>query len=291
MNVTRLLNDEKKIVWCSDIHLNFIPDPRDRIKFYKDLVKQKGDLYLITGDIAESNSLPVYLQELRCFISIYDMKYVLGNHDYYGGSVKQVRMSQRDHPSYLSRISKVLNDGKTLLVGQDMWADAQYGDPETFFRNHNVMSDWRLIEDFKGYWYKGPEFIKKKMLQLAKRDVLSLKKKLKKYVTKDIKQVIIATHVPPFEECHNYQGKRSTPEMMPFWTCKVFGDFLLKFAKKHTTLKILVLSGHTHDAAEYQPLPNLLCRVAASEYRYPRVAGIIHVDALFKLERPNYEND
>lgn len=38
---------------------------------------------------------------------------------------------------------------------------------------------------------------------------------------------------------------------------------------------LLVLCGHTHSEANYQPLRNLMVRVGKAEYRYPEVQEVI----------------
>ena len=65
---------------------------------------------------------------------------------------------------------------------------------------------------------------------------------------------------------------------LPFYSCKATGDVLLKFANEHPEIKVLVLCGHTHSAAEYQPLPNLLVKCGGSEYYHPKINEILEFD-------------
>jgi hypothetical protein len=86
---------------------------------------------------------------------------------------------------------------------------------------------------------------------------------------------IVLTHIPPFEEVCLYGGKRSNKDYLPFYSCKATGDVLLAFAKEYPTINIIVLCGHTHSAAEYQPLPNLLVKCGKSEYYRPKIQEIL----------------
>ena len=78
-----------KLAWLTDLHLNFI-NTKERISFYQTIVDAKIDAILLTGDPAEASSICDILWEMAQTIAkpIY---FVLGNHDYYKGSVAQVR--------------------------------------------------------------------------------------------------------------------------------------------------------------------------------------------------------
>ena len=78
-----------KLVWLTDIHLNFI-NSGELDNFCNKITSIHPDGVLIGGDIGEAPSLTNLLitleQKLRC--PIY---FVLGNHDYYHGSICDVR--------------------------------------------------------------------------------------------------------------------------------------------------------------------------------------------------------
>src|SRR5262245_17674903 len=121
-----------KLAWLTDIHLNFLED-NERQKFYQEIVNTKCDGVLISGDIAEAPCLAEILTEMADYIDkpIY---FVLGNHDYYRGQIKEVRdamtalTKENENIIWLpaSGIQKLDND--TLLLGQDGWADGRLGD-------------------------------------------------------------------------------------------------------------------------------------------------------------------
>ena len=77
-----------KLIWLTDIHINFL-DKDERLQFYQKIIRKKCDAILISGDIAEGNSVVDLLTEMADTIQkpIY---FVLGNHDYYFSSVAAV---------------------------------------------------------------------------------------------------------------------------------------------------------------------------------------------------------
>lgn len=80
-----------KLAWVTDIHLNFL-ESADRKRFYQDIVATKSNAILVSGDIAEAQTISDTLEEMAQHIAkpIY---FVLGNHDYYQSSVENVRQA------------------------------------------------------------------------------------------------------------------------------------------------------------------------------------------------------
>ena len=123
-----------KIAWLTDLHLNFL-EKQERIDFYQTVIESKADVIFISGDSAEAPSISDLLAEMKQIISkpIY---FVLGNHDFYRGSVGSVRedmtrLTQAVEGLYwlpASGIHKLTND--VLLVGTDGFADGRYGNYE-----------------------------------------------------------------------------------------------------------------------------------------------------------------
>ena len=76
--------------------------------------------------------------------------FVLGNHDYYGGSIEGTRTVARGlsgNLRWLHSAGIVQLNRETALVGHEGWYDAQYGDP---MGSRVWMSDFDLIEDLRG---------------------------------------------------------------------------------------------------------------------------------------------
>lgn len=78
-----------QLAWLTDIHLNFLKVEM-RQKLYANILATACDALLISGDIAEAPSLTDLLCEMAVQIKkpIY---FILGNHDYYRGTVGDVR--------------------------------------------------------------------------------------------------------------------------------------------------------------------------------------------------------
>lgn len=120
-----------KLAWVTDVHLNFL-ESADRKRFYQDVVATKSNAVLISGDIAEAPTISEILEEMTQHIDkpIY---FVLGNHDYYQSSVKNVsqritQLSQANSPiNWLPETGLVQLNKDTLLLGEDCWADGRYG--------------------------------------------------------------------------------------------------------------------------------------------------------------------
>ena len=80
-----------RVVWLTDIHLNFIG--HDRIEaFCRDICAVRPNAILISGDIGEAANVDGYLQRLEASLQM-PIYFVLGNHDYYGSSLTVVRFA------------------------------------------------------------------------------------------------------------------------------------------------------------------------------------------------------
>jgi metallophosphoesterase superfamily enzyme len=121
-----------KLLWLTDIHLNFLEENK-RMSFYRELIETDSDGVVISGDIAEATSVEPILKEMASTIQkpIY---FVLGNHDYYRGSINDLRNKMtsitKDEPFLCwlpaSGPQKLNND--VVLLGYDCFADGRYGD-------------------------------------------------------------------------------------------------------------------------------------------------------------------
>ena len=96
----------KRIVWTTDIHLNFV-DEENLLQFLEQLQASQADALLFSGDIGESNNVTDYLSQLAAAVNC-PTYFVLGNHDFYHGSIGEVRQQVKsfcdDHGSLLSLI-------------------------------------------------------------------------------------------------------------------------------------------------------------------------------------------
>jgi predicted MPP superfamily phosphohydrolase len=116
-----------RLAWLTDIHLNFV-DAVNR-RHFLETIESQADSFAISGDIAESPSIIGVLTEMKEILQkpIY---FVLGNHDFYRGSIEKTRgevaklAEQCELLTYLTATGVVELSRQTALVGHDGWADA-----------------------------------------------------------------------------------------------------------------------------------------------------------------------
>jgi predicted phosphohydrolase len=263
-----------KLIWCSDIHLNFLEFPA-RQEFYAKLKESEGETIVISGDIAESHNVVSLLTELKQH-SGKKVYFVLGNHDFYGSNIASVKRSVLGL-GHLESEWVVQLDASTALVGVDGWGDCRFGDYEN---SRLTMSDWIYIEDLKGPYYSrtytDKDILKIKLQQLADLDAAKLKRRVLRALKQPgIKRVIIVTHVPPFKEACLYAGQKSTLGGLPFFASKILGTSLLPIIEANKQVDFLWLSGHTHSSVTVHKRENLVVRVANSQYYFPQIAEVI----------------
>lgn len=267
-----------KLLWLTDIHLNFL-DETQRLFFYQEIRKTKNDGLIISGDIAEASSIGMILQEISMQINnpIY---FVLGNHDYYGGNVNQVRQQMRKLMQAKPLLHWLPGCGVTYLekdialLGQDGWADGRLGD---YHNSLVALNDSRMITDLFQCKILGKYNLLEKMQQLADEDANQLKNDLEDAIRQHPKKIVVVTHVPPFKEACLYEGKVSGDDYLPFFSSKATGDVVMHMARASPTIEFLVLCGHTHHECFYQPLDNLIIRVGGVDYFRPKVQDTIHL--------------
>lgn len=265
-----------KLAWLTDIHLNFL-DSSERKHFYNEIEKTHCDSVLISGDIAEAPSLVSILSEMADQIKK-PTYFVLGNHDYYRGQVSNVREAARELTKTHERLFWLPASGpqllakNTILLGQDGWADGRLGD---YQNSRVVLNDSRMIVDLFQESILGKSHLLKKMQELADADALQLQGNLLQAIKQNPKRIIVLTHVPPFKEASQYNGRISDDDWLPYFTSKIMGDVLMQAAEENPSIEFLVLGGHTHGKANYQALNNLNIRIGKAEYGEPEVQDLI----------------
>lgn len=272
------MDKKMKLAWLTDIHLNFL-DNDARKKFYDEILLTPFDALLISGDIAEAHCLTDLLCEMVDHIKnpIY---FILGNHDYYQGTINDVRETltviSKTHSQLFwlpaTGIHSLPNN--TILLGQDGWADGRLGD----YQNSRIsLNDSRMIVDLFQEKILGKFQLLEKMQQLADVDAIALQNDLAQAIEHNPQKVIVLTHVPPFKEASLHKGQISDENWLPYFSSKVIGDVLLSFANDNPSINFLVLCGHTHSEAHYQPLANLTVKTGAAEYYRPTIQEIIKI--------------
>ena len=79
-----------RLAWATHLHLDFIS--RAERRRFLDSIRDWADAFVVSGDIAESTSLVGTLHEMDAVLGR-PVYFVLGNHDYYQGSVAATRRS------------------------------------------------------------------------------------------------------------------------------------------------------------------------------------------------------
>ncbi len=160
-----------KIAWLTDIHLNFL-NINERKDFYRQVDKTDADVILITGDIAEATNICEIMQEFSVSTTKHTY-FILGNHDYYHGSVSDIRSkitavcSENNRITWLGKPEIIKLNKDTVLVGQDGWADARYGD---FDHSPVSLNDSQLISELFQAFLLNKSALKKEMQKLADLD-------------------------------------------------------------------------------------------------------------------------
>ena len=138
----------KRLAWATDIHLNFLgADAVER--FCDTIVAAAPDALLVGGDVGEAESVERFLCRLEERLSR-PVYFVLGNHDFYGGSISEGRaraawLSERSrHLRWLPVAGVVRLGAATALLGHDGWADGRAGD---YPRSRVMLNDYVHIRE------------------------------------------------------------------------------------------------------------------------------------------------
>ncbi len=257
-----------RLAWATDVHLNFL-GVSDRARFAAEVAATDTAGVLITGDIAEADSFEPLLDELAAAVAPRPLWFVLGNHDFYRGSIAEVRAAAAAMTSagWLPTAGVVpLGDG-VALVGHDGWGDARLGNTAY---SRVELSDFHLIRDLAGSSRRARHTVMRRQGEVAAAALRVLVMR-----ALDLAQhVIVATHVPPFRESCWHEGKISDDEWLPYFTCAAVGDVLRELMTAHPDARMTVYCGHTHSGGEAQILPNLRVVTGAAKYGAPTVTTI-----------------
>ncbi|MDG3006434.1 metallophosphoesterase family protein [Paludisphaera mucosa] len=263
----------KRLAWLTDIHLNFLRHAGLKA-FFASL--PEADAFAITGDIGEAHDVAGHL---RAFADRAPVYFVLGNHDFYRGSIAGVRAEIRESCREVANLHWMPDAGvvpfteTTCLVGHDGWGDGRLGD---YHRSDVMLNDFKLIEEFGGFWESKDERLAK-LHALGDEAAAHFRAFLPDALSR-FRHVIVLTHVPPFREACWHEGKVSDDNWLPFFSCKAVGDALVEAAAAAPDRQMSVLCGHTHGSGEAQILPNLRVLTGGAVYGKPRVQRVLEVE-------------
>lgn len=262
----------RRLAWVTDPHLNFVGLPRWE-SLIESLMAENIAAILISGDISEAEDVVWQLRRLVESVGK-PVFFVLGNHDFYHGSIARVRQQvmaacQRQAKLiYLTASSaRDLGNGWTLC-GDDGWADGRIGD---YYRSPVRMNDFQLIDELRGLDARS-------RLRVLRREGAASAMRLRKQLEAARRcstRTIVVTHIPPFREACWYDGHHSNDDWAPFFTCYSIGWMLRRFCSRYPHHQVLVLCGHTHSSGRSKIADNLVVWTAAAEYGVPEIAAIL----------------
>lgn len=263
-----------RLAWATDIHLEFCSTLRIE-QFAAEVRATSPDALLLAGDTATAPSLATALTLLDRLLPC-PIWFVLGNHDFYKGSLAAVRAEiaarTADSPSlrWLPTAGVIGVGEETAVLGVDGWADARCG---AYWGSTVRLNDFRLILELRGL-DAAERFNRLNALGNEEADLL---RHLLTHAVDSYRRIVVVTHVPPFAEAAWHEGQPSAPAWAPFFACKATGEVLLDIARQWADREFVVLCGHSHGAGEYAPLANLRVITGGAEYGEPRVQGVIDV--------------
>lgn len=264
-----------RYVWLTDIHLEFLSQ-KEVISFIKELADQRFDGLFLTGDISTATQIHTHLQFFEEFYQS-PVYFVLGNHDYYGGSLETVRKMVEEicskskwlHWLPVSGVVRISKD--TCLIGHGGWADGRLGD---YASSKVLLNDYLKIQNFVQAGGIG----RLAMLNSLGDQAATHFQDLLPEALEHFNHVIVLTHIPPFKESCWHEGKISADDWLPHFSCKAVGDVLAEFMAGYPDKQMTVFCGHTHSNGKCMILPNLEVKTGGAKYGSPMIQEIVSID-------------
>lgn len=264
-----------RVAWLTDLHLNFVEEAA-RFSFYDELQQLDVDAFLLSGDVGEAASVTKYLGELDSTVQR-PLYFVLGNHDFYFGSIDEVRRrvselcAQRPQLVYLTEAGVQPLSDQSALVGHDGWADARIGDYE---RSYVMMNDYRLIQELAGI-SKQERWPRLQALGDAAAEATRLRLEA---AFETHPRAVLLTHVPPWREACWHEGHLSDDEWAPHFTCQAMGHMVEEVMRARPDCEVTVLCGHTHSSGQAQIADNIRVWTAGAVYGQPALHRVLELE-------------
>ncbi len=265
----------KHLVWVTDLHLN-AADQRHYDRFLDLIAAHRPDALLIGGDISNGKEALHELEKLAHFFA-FPLFFVLGNHDFYYGSISTMRLQAKQlcekypHLRYLTEDDIIPLSDRTALIGHDGWSDGRAGD---FLNSKVVLNDYLLIKELVNLL---PEERLNVLHDLGDEAAHEITEKLQRAFAQ-YDQVILLTHTPPFIEACYWGNQPGDENWSPHFVCFSLGEALKKMAAAHPEKQLLVLSGHTHTGLDVHIAPNLRVLTGESVLGIPTIQGMIYIN-------------
>ena len=263
-----------RAAWLTDIHLNFL-ESREIDRFLESVRQADADVALLGGDIGEADSLLRFLERIERALAK-PVYFVLGNHDYYGGSIESVRSEIRSFVQgtrylvWLNTESVISLIPRTALIGHDSWPDGRIGD---YAGSSVELNDFYLIEELIGR----SKADRLERMQALGDEAAAHFRRVLPVALRDHDEIIALTHVPPFREAAWHEGEISADDWLPFFSCGAVGEVLVAAMRDNPSARLTVLCGHTHGHGACEILPNLSVLTGGATYGSPEIQAILEL--------------
>lgn len=264
-----------RLAWLTDLHLDFV-DPPVVDALAREVLAARPDAILIGGDIGMAADVVGYLERLSALLPL-PIFFVLGNHDFYGGSIASLRAEvgslarRASNLTYLTGSGPVALTRQTSLIGHDGWGDGGFGNTDT---TPVVLNDFLCIDELRVPDRLALSRVLRELGEEAARHFqVTLPPALQ-----DHEHVVVLTHVPPFRQAAWHQGRESDADWIPFFACKAAGEVLRRVMAEHPDRRLTVLCGHTHGQGRCRVTSNIDVITGSAEYGRPRLQDVIEID-------------
>lgn len=261
-----------RLAWITDPHL----DHADRLALGALVARVRSagaDVVAIGGDIGQADTVTLWLKRMHAALGL-PLYFVLGNHDYYGGSIAVVQRQVTalcagvEGLHWLPAAGPVDLGECVTLLGHGGWADGRAGD---FMGSRMMLNDYRLIQDLV---FEQREDLAAALGRLGDEAARWAEHTLPLALERG-RDVLLLTHAPPFEAACWHEGGLSDAQASPHFTDKALGGTLLAVMACYPQRQLTVLCGHTHSAGFHQAATNLRVITAGATYGQPGLAGLL----------------
>ena len=274
------IKNTNELCWATDIHLDHASE--QNLKYFANQVKARSaEFVVIGGDISNGVDIISHLKWLSNNFLNKKVAFVLGNHDYFGRSIDEVRKlvvttcNDNENLIWLNRSGPLKLSENTALIGNGLWCDWRAGD----YTTSNVwLADYQMIAEFYPLWggnglNKPVGFytnaLKNKVRQIADECAKDLKKSLEQAIDSGYKKIICVTHVPPFWEGSFYNGKVQGSDWAVHFVSHIAGEYIKEVMIANSDVNLTILCGHTHGEGKADILPNLHVINGSARYNFP----------------------
>lgn len=269
------MQETVKLAWATDVHFDHGP-PEGIVQFFDWLRDSGASALLLGGDITNAVELEQTLREISEMAGM-PVHFVLGNHDYYGSSIAEVRRLVgslgNSGPYWLPASGPTTLAPGVTLVGHGGWGDTRNGKfvgSPVFLTDYHAIAELRAAFDpreWTGTFRRGT-VLQEELLRRGREAADALAPHLQA-AAETSRTVLVLMHVPPFRETAWHMGEHSDEYWLPGFSCGAIGDLLLATAAAHPGVRFIGLCGHTHGGGVAEMAPNLIVHTQAAEYGRP----------------------